>query len=406
MRVYLSTIGSTGDFEPFLALSRELIRAGHSVRIGSHDIYAGRARAAGVDFASIGSPVDLDEMRSVREKLRRMNALAQLNYLLKHVFLVDCDRAYQDTLAFSDGFDFAICHAMDFVGQHALIAGGVPWSGVVLCPGVIPSAAYPPLEFPRMGRTANRLLWGSLGLATRSANRRVANALQELDGNRREISVLGTFAPNRNFVAASRYLFSGVEGLPRGFETTGFWTGPGSDVVPGELARFLEDGTPDVVFTFGSMGGAEGRETASIFLEAIQATGIRAVIQRGWGGIQMETNDANVLFLDFAPHSVLFRDARVVVHHGGAGTTHAATAAGCASVIVPHIADQFYWGKVLWELGLAARPIPRKQLTAAKLTRALRRLMQDESYMMRVRETADRMTTEPGVRAVAAALVP
>jgi UDP:flavonoid glycosyltransferase YjiC (YdhE family) len=40
-------------------------------------------------------------------------------------------------------------------------------------------------------------------------------------------------------------------------------------------------------------------------------------------------------------------------------------------VIVPHAADQPYWGRRMADLGVAAPPIARKDLTAARLERAL-----------------------------------
>jgi vancomycin aglycone glucosyltransferase len=43
-----------------------------------------------------------------------------------------------------------------------------------------------------------------------------------------------------------------------------------------------------------------------------------------------------------------------VIHHGGAGTTTAATRAGAPQVIVPQIVDQPYWAGRVVELGIGA----------------------------------------------------
>ena len=60
-----------------------------------------------------------------------------------------------------------------------------------------------------------------------------------------------------------------------------------------------------------------------------------------------------------------------VVHHGGAGTTHAGLAAGRPTVVVPHANDQPAWGRRVFELGAGPAPIPKQQLTAERLAAAI-----------------------------------
>ena len=45
--------------------------------------------------------------------------------------------------------------------------------------------------------------------------------------------------------------------------------------------------------------------------------------------------------------------------------------AGIPSVVVPHFADQFWWGKRLHTLGVAARPLPRWRLSEVRLARRI-----------------------------------
>ena len=71
----------------------------------------------------------------------------------------------------------------------------------------------------------------------------------------------------------------------------------------------------------------------------------------------------DVIGIGSAPHEVLFARCAVVVHHGGAGTTAAAVRAGVPQVVVPHAADQPYWGRRMADLGVAAAAVARKDLT-------------------------------------------
>ena len=58
------------------------------------------------------------------------------------------------------------------------------------------------------------------------------------------------------------------------------------------------------------------------------------------------------MLINNVPHSKLFKKMAVIVHHGGAGTTHTATRAGKPQIIVPHMIDQYYWGERIRKLGL------------------------------------------------------
>jgi sterol 3beta-glucosyltransferase len=59
------------------------------------------------------------------------------------------------------------------------------------------------------------------------------------------------------------------------------------------------------------------------------------------------------------------------VHHGGAGSTAASLRAGLATVIVPHLGDQAFWGQRVFSLGAGPKPISRTKLTTSGLASAI-----------------------------------
>jgi UDP:flavonoid glycosyltransferase YjiC (YdhE family) len=69
-------------------------------------------------------------------------------------------------------------------------------------------------------------------------------------------------------------------------------------------------------------------------------------------------------------------------------------------VVVPHLLDQYYWADRAHTLDLAPKPIKRKQLTAARLTEALRWCLRPESQQ-RARELASQLRTDGVEQAVA-----
>ena len=85
-----------------------------------------------------------------------------------------------------------------------------------------------------------------------------------------------------------------------------------------------------------------------------------------------DTQLDNIYFIGKHPHQRVFEHCAAVVHHGGAGTSHASTRAGCPSIVVPFMDEQLYWAKQLQALGLAGKPLPAKKVTAMSLATGIR----------------------------------
>ncbi len=72
MRIGLIALGSRGDVQPYVALGAGLHRAGHMVRIITHENYAGLVQAQGLEFWPVSGNVqdvaETEEMRALVEK--------------------------------------------------------------------------------------------------------------------------------------------------------------------------------------------------------------------------------------------------------------------------------------------------------------------------------------------------
>ena len=56
-----------------------------------------------------------------------------------------------------------------------------------------------------------------------------------------------------------------------------------------------------------------------------------------------------------------------VIHHGGSGTTHQGLKYGCATMIIPHIIDQFVWNKIIYNIGAGPKGIKVDKITTKNL---------------------------------------
>jgi UDP:flavonoid glycosyltransferase YjiC (YdhE family) len=188
----------------------------------------------------------------------------------------------------------------------------------------------------------------------------------------------GFFAPRLNLVEVSRHLVPAPPDWTPRHQLTGSWFLEEPDwdwSPPPELEEFLSaDPRPIAVYLgFGDTIEGNRPELLHILRQAIQQSGARAVVQTKVDEAdQCSGAGSSVLYLASpVPHTWLLPRVAAMVHHGGAGVTHYTARAGIPSIIVPYVADQFYWGATMARLGVAPRPIPRSGLTAASLVQAI-----------------------------------
>src|SRR5207244_11546630 len=95
------------------------------------------------------------------------------------------------------------------------------------------------------------------------------------------------------------------------------------------------------------------KRTAEIWSEAVRRAGCRAIFQLPWEDPSAFGTDERIFTLQRAPYKKVFPQCSLVVYHGAPGTTQCVLQAGCPSVVVAHIGDQFYWGSELRRIGVA-----------------------------------------------------
>ncbi|KAK4464145.1 sterol 3-beta-glucosyltransferase [Cladorrhinum samala] len=164
-----------------------------------------------------------------------------------------------------------------------------------------------------------------------------------------------------------------------------------------ELKRFLEGGPPPVYIGFGSIVVDDPDALTRTILEAVERTGVRALVSKGWGGIGGDSLRVpeNVFMLGNCPHDWLFKRVAAVVHHGGAGTTAAGIKAGKPTVVVPFFGDQIFWGTMIARAGAGPAPIPQKTLTSENLAAAIQEALKPETQA-RARELGEKIREEKG----------
>lgn len=144
--------------------------------------------------------------------------------------------------------------------------------------------------------------------------------------------------------------------------------------------------------------------------QAAARGGYLPIIVIGWNPVAPEQKQELVRslpkgsrLLNFVPFDHVLPRVKLMYHHGGMGTTHAAVIHGIPQIVVPHAADQRGQARRVAQakvgLNLTAHDVRHGMLLEA--TRAIRK---DESVRATARQLADEMAAQGGAVAAAEAL--
>ncbi|WP_296744536.1 glycosyltransferase [Mesorhizobium sp.] len=359
MRILLSTYGSRGDVEPLAALGAALRTLGVEARVsapGDQEFAAVVARA-GVPFALAFAPV----REWVKEMMRRRASASpesRAEFISSQAAEIVA-RQFDALSAAAEGCDavvafglFPSCAAARLVAELR----GIRYMLGTFCPIWLPSAHNRPFEYPGHPLppevTDNRLLW-QLDVQTKNALfGKAINGLRASLGLPPSDNVRDYVFGDPVLLACDPTLGPWLPSDLIDAVQTGAWILPDERPLPEGLEAFLEAGPAPVYVGFGSI--AVDREAAHAAIEAIRAKGLRTVIASGWAELSPIDDRDDCFAVAEVNQQALFPRMAVVMHHGGAGTTVAATRAGVPQVVVPQIGDQPYWARRVAELGIGA----------------------------------------------------
>lgn len=410
MRIGIQSWGTEGDLRPFLALGQTLLRRGHEVELVFTGVegkdFTGLARGAGVKtrFVDDGYFIkNRDELaRLARANLKHNTPRKQLEAILRDVMDPVIDSMLDAARGLAERSDVVVGHLLVHSAAAAAEERARPFVLLALQP-VFASPHYPPSGAPALGRWFNSLTWRLADHIMNAALLRRANDTRRRCGlpamQRYRAADLGS--PRSVLVAVSPTLFPRPPDWGSRIQVCGF-LGLGETAERWEpephVRRFLEGEAP-VYLSFGSMFGldeAQTMEAIEVFAAALKLARTRGIVQAPASVIARAPRQADLCYIERAPHAQLFPRCSLIVHHGGAGTTQSAILAGRASVIVPHAADQFYWGDLLHARGVAARPLKRTKLAAPPLAARIRQVLDDPSVTARAGQLAESLRAERG----------
>lgn len=400
MRIALATVGTTGDVAPFARLARRLADRRHAVTAVSWPVHRAALAQPGIRVEVAGPHADPGRIAAVAaEAAERGNPIDQVG-VLRDFHLADGEDHYRRLRTLLAGHDVVVLHGIHALAHAAVLDLGAPFATAVFDPVLLPTRSAPPPGMPRLG-PLNPLAWWLLDRALARTSRPLTELLLRAGSGQRHLPLFRARSPALHLVACSPSIIVVPPDLPDGTRVTGAWLdGSPADPLQPDVERFLESGAAPIAVAFGSMAGAP-TAVVDAAVERLLESGRRVVVQ---GGVGSGIDSPNLLRLGAVDHRALFPRTSAVVHHGGAGTTHAACAAGVPSVVVPHVGDQRYWGERVRRLGVGPDPQPVGGLRADRLADAALAAATDPAYRERARQLASAMAGEDGLGAAVAAI--
>lgn len=389
MRLVLAFNGTRGDIQPAVVLGAELKRRGHDVVFGAPPNLVDFAMRAGLDARPFGydtrahmnSELIRDGVRTGGPR-KRLRALAEIrdhgwNQMVEEMFDLSADSdaivtgftTQQLAFAFAERDSipfFALHHAP--VTENPFVS---PLPGAALTISTrINTAAWAAFDAAFWLMTKDREMRIRERLGTdRPAAKRLTRRMADYGAV--EIQAYDPlFCPNLPPVWGERRPLVGFVGLPEDLRNR-----IGADALDRETDNWIENGTPPIYFGFGSMPVRDPAALLETIGKVCAALGERALVCAGWNDFEQVSSD-RLRVVGAVDHDRTFARCRVVVHHGGAGTTATSLRAGKPALVCWVGSDQPFWGRQLERLGVGVST-RLKGIDVPELTEKLRAVLSE-----------------------------
>ncbi len=412
-RIVLTTWGTFGDVNPYVAFGAGLRARGHTPVLCMPPFYEAVVRAAGLEFRPAAP--DADPALDADMVRRCMHPRHGARAIFREVLIPSLAESHARLQEAVQGADLLISHPATLTAPIVAEHTGIRWLSTILAPFNFLSA-YDPI-LPPMATWLRHLPWSvHVRFADWLADggRQVAarwmepvQAYRASVGLSRSANPLfdGQHAPAGVMALYSRVFGGPYADYPANTVITGqlrYDASHGATLDPA-LEAFLQAGAPPVVFTLGTSAVEVAGRFWEHSLAALRRLPCRGVLLTGVSAAPRLRAMAppSVLVVERAPHSLLFPRTAAIVHQCGMGTLGTALAAGVPQLAVPFANDQPDNAWRLTRLGVARTLYPARY-SGRRAAEELEALRHNASYAARARAVAAEVHAEDGVAAACA----
>lgn len=392
MKILIPTMGTRGDIQPYIALSKKLMDSEFEVTIATHPCWKALIESYNVKFVPLGPDIDIEyETAYIREKSK--NWIIGLIRTMKFVFKIIEKSTFQIKELCLD-VDLVIASHSN-IGATEAEASGIPFISVTLQPDVIPKRLQKKSKIKGIidkliGVIINPLMVGSY------------NKLRKVHGLKKISSFDQLLSPLLNIVPISPLIYPPNKLWEEKNKVVGYWfVDESKNYNPTDLlSDFMKSGPPPIIISLGAMGFESKAEKSKldILINSINKTKMRAIIQGFNKTLENYQLGENIIAIGNVPHTWLFKYGYCIIHHGGMSTTATAIYSGVPSIGIPHITDQYFWANRVYELKLGPKPIRSKDLNEEILVNTINEVKNNyEQFNNSSKVLAEKIQAEKGL---------
>ncbi len=348
----LNAVGTKGDVLPLIAIARELAQRGAACHVLGIQSLESAAARAGVPYTSVapdcieeGKAGELEEYSERFIKRYQPSFEPILDFFQREVsegqrlVVVNTKDDSASNLA-AEKYALPLCR-LHLTPYHlrSLIRPPWPWQGLIRGP---------------LGKTfQRRVLPGAY--ARMRAHPRVLEILNRYRGELSLLPVQTVRTPDaligQHLALFPAWYGEAAEDWPTSLAFAGFPLLEAAPELPTALCDFVKSNPMPVVFTPGT-GQTDVRRFFDVAGEFCELLGIPGVfLSPELGG---SPRHEQILHCDYVDLGALLPRARLLVHHGGIGTTARALRAAVPQIVCPVAYDQFDNAHRVHELGAGA----------------------------------------------------
>ena len=385
-KIAMFTMGTRGDVQPYIYLSKGLMKAGYDVTLGTHPCWRRLVESYGVHFEPVGPDIDIEKETTIirgKSKNAIMSILKTMNFIMKII-----EGSSKEVYKICEGKDLIVVTHSQMGAVEANVLG-IPTVNVTLQTEMIG-------EKLRKQKFCERLIGGFI----EKQAAKPTNKIRKIYGLKPVKSADEVMSDKLNLIPISKYVLDRNPYWEAKNKITGYWFEDEEYTPDEKLKTFIENGDKPVILALGAMSfeAEADRKKLDMFVNAFQKTGCRAVIQGFKKTLENYNLPDTMIAVGSVPHSWLFRQGKFVFHHCGFGTTAASMIYGIPSVPVPHVLDQLGFAMQLEKKDVAVKHIDAKDLSEQTIIAAIEEMHSTYAVKKRnVESISEKIAAENGV---------
>ena len=403
MKIILTSIGTRGDIEPFLAIGKILKEKEHQVICAFSEQFRELTESCDIEFESLGRKNDDVLESDANRTVMGGSGIKKFFAYIKLMKLAQNKKVPQEK-------EFKLYELVqqerpDRIVYHSKNVYPLLWEyenrGKTIF--VSPFAYFHYIKGhsffvgKNYGEFFNKLTFKLSDFGVVTATMAAKKWLQIKDiTTRREL---------KNIIHSRKFIYTISPSL---FPRPGYWESNIKVLGHQELKRktdwkpekklteFIEKHEKILFITFGSMPNPEPKQKTKIILEILERNKIPAIINTASGGLVKpdKFNSELIYFVSQISYYWIFPKMYAVIQHGGAGTTHLAIKYACATMIIPHFMDQFVWDRITFDLGVGPKGVKISKITNKNLEPKVLELLNNKSFKEKSAKIANQMKKE------------